>query len=200
MRLAESVVILPFPVHVEPVRELRTTVIVSSLAVLRAGGHFDRYVANLPPEARELLVHTVAGAWIPIELGLIHYRACDALNLSPAEVAANGRAVFDKAKGTLLGTMVRMAREVGATPWTVLPHIQRFWDRAYKGGGIQIVKTGPKEARADAVQSRICDLPYYRHALGGLLQGVLELFSQKAYVTVTADRRPAGMTLRMQWV
>jgi hypothetical protein len=198
--VAESVVLLPFPARIEPVRELRTTVIVSSIQVLRTTGHFDEYAANLPPDARELLIHAVAGAWIPIELGLVHYAALDALNLPPDEVTANGRAVFDRTRGTLLGTMVRMAREVGASPWTVLPHVQRFWDRAYKGGAVQISKTGPKEARAEAVQARMCDSPYYRHALRGLLLGTIELFAQKAYVQMVADRRPAGVAYRVQWV
>jgi hypothetical protein len=197
--VAEEVV-LPFPARIEPVRELRTTVIVGSLSVLKATGRFNAYEANLPPEARELLIHTVAGAWIPIDLALIHYGACDALGLPPDQIAANGRAVFDKTSGTLLGTTVRMAREVGATPWTVLPHLQRFWDRAYKGGALQIVKTGPKEARGDVVQARICDSMYYRHALRGLLNGVLELFCQKAYVALLRERRPAGASYRMQWV
>jgi hypothetical protein len=192
-------VILPFPARIEPVREVRTTVIVTSIAVLRSTGHFDQYAESLPPEVRDVIVHSVAGAWIPIDLALVHYGACDALGLQPDEIAALGRTVFDKVGGTLLGTMFRMAREVGASPWTVLPHLQRFWDRAYRGGGLCITKTGPKEARGEVQQARICDSIYYRNALRGLLSGVLELFCQKAYVTITRDRRPAGATFRMQW-
>jgi hypothetical protein len=193
-------VILPFPDRIEPVRELRTTVIVGSLGVLRTTGRFDDYVSHLPPEVRELLIHTVAGAWIPMDLALIHYAACDALALPPDQIAANGRAVFDKTSGTLLGTTVRMAREVGATPWTVLPHLQRFWDRAYRGGALRVVKTGPKEARGEVIQARMCDSVYYRHALRGLLNGVLEMFCQKAYVSLSPERRPAAVSYRMQWV
>jgi hypothetical protein len=198
--VAESVVVLPFPAHVGPLRELRSTVIVGSITVLRAAGHFERYEASLPAEARQALLHPVAGAWVPLELGLTHYTACDALGLAPDEATAAGRAIFDRLRGTLLGTMVRMAQGVGATPWTVLPHIQRFWDRVYKGGGLQVVKTGPKEARAEAIQVRVCDSPYYRYALCGVLQGVLGLCSQKAYVSVLAERRAAGVAYRLQWV
>jgi hypothetical protein len=196
--LAEGV-ILPFPAHVEPVREVRTTIIVSSIGAIRAAGLFDQYAANLPAIEREQLVHLVPGLWIPVDLALVHYGACDALRLTSDQMAAYGRAVFDKTSGTLLGTMVRMAREVGASPWTVLPHLQRFWDRAYRGGGLRILKTGPKEARGEVIQARTCDSLYYRHALRGLLNGVLELFCQKAYVTIASDRRPAGVTYRMQW-
>jgi hypothetical protein len=196
--VAEEVV-LPFPARIEPVREVRTTVIVSSMGVLRAQGLFDRYAASLPDDVRDILVHQVAGIWIPIDLALIHYQAVDSLGLNPDVCAAYGRAVFDKIGGTLLGTMVRMAREVGASPWTVLPHLQRFWDRAYRGGGLSIIKTGPKEARGEVQQARICESIYYRNALRGLLNGVLELFCHKAYVTIMRDRRPAGATYRLQW-
>jgi len=197
--VAEEVV-LPYPAHVQPVRDVRSTVIISSIVVLRAAGHFERYAAALPPHERDLLVNAVAGAWFPIDLALVHYAACDALHLSGEQVAGFGRAVFEKTRGTLLGTMVRMAREVGASPWTVMPSLQRFWDRAYRGGGICIVKTGPKEARGEVIQARMCDSLYYRHALRGLLGGVLELFSQKAYVSVLPDHRPAGVNYRIQWV
>jgi hypothetical protein len=193
-------IVLPFPARIEPVREVRSTVIISSIGVLRGAGHFERYAAALSPDARELLVNAVAGAWFPIDLALVHYGACDALQLSGEQMAAFGRAVFDKTRGTLLGTMVRMAREVGASPWTVMPSLQRFWDRAYRGGGIRIVKTGPKEARGEVIQARMCDSLYYRHALRGLLAGVVELFSQKAYVSVLPDHRPGGVSYRIQWV
>jgi hypothetical protein len=193
-------VILPFPARISPVREVRTTVIVSSIGVLRAAGYFERYEASLPADARELLVNAVAGAWFPVDLAVTHYAACDALHLSADQMTAFGRAVFDKTRGTLLGTMVRMAREVGATPWTVLPHLQRFWDRAYNGGALRVVKTGPKEARGDVVQARMCESLYYRHALRGLLVGVVELFAQKAYVSIKPDHRPGAVTYRIQWV
>ncbi len=192
-------VILPFPAHVQPVRAIRSTVIVSSFAVLRENDLFDAYAAALPGEKRELLVHLVAGAWIPLDLGLLHYAACDSLGMPHDTIAQFGRGVFDRVRGTLLGTTVRMAREAGVTPWTVFPHLQRFWDRAYQGGGLSVTKMGPKEARGEVVQARMCDSIYFRHALRGLLGGVLELFCQKAYVSILQTQAPASVAYQMQW-
>jgi hypothetical protein len=197
--MAVSEVILPFPARIEPVRAIRSTVIVGSYAVLKERGLFDKYAAALPPESRELLVNIVVGAWIPIDLGLAHYAACDALALPPDTIAQMGRGTFDRIRGTLLGTTVRMAREAGVTPWTVLPHLQRFWDRAYQGGGLRITKIGPKEARGEVVQARLCDSVYFRHALRGLLVGVLELFCQKAYISILPVQDSASITYKMQW-
>jgi hypothetical protein len=197
--MAVSEVILPFPARIEPVRAIRSTVIVGSYAVLKERGLFDKYAAALPPESRELLVNIVVGAWIPIDLGLVHYAACDAMALPPDTIAQMGRGTFDRIRGTLLGTTVRMAREAGVTPWTVLPHLQRFWDRAYQGGGLRITKLGPKEARGEVVQARLCDSVYFRHALRGLLVGVLELFCQKAYISILPVQDSASITYKMQW-
>jgi hypothetical protein len=197
--VAESEVILPFPAHIEPVRAIRSTVIVGSFAVLRERGLFDAYAAALPPGERELLVNVVVGAWIPLNLVMVHYAACDSLALSPDAIAHMGRGVFDRISGTLLGTAVRMAKGAGVTPWTVLPHLQRFWDRAYQGGGLSVTKLGPKEARGDVAHARLCESIYFRHALRGLLVGVLELFCQKAYVSILPVQASASISYKMQW-
>lgn len=197
--MAENEVILPFPARTHPVRAIRSTVIVGSFAVLRERGLFDAYAAALPAESREILVHMVAAAWIPMDLAMTHYAACDSLDLPPDTIAEMGRGVFDRIRGTLLGTTVRMARGAGVTPWTVLPHLQRFWDRAYQGGGLSVIKVGPKEARGEVVQARLCDSIYFRHALRGLLVGVLELFCQKAYVSLLPVRASASIAYQMQW-
>jgi hypothetical protein len=193
-------VILPFPARTQPVRAIRSTVLIGSFGELREHGHFDTYVAALPPHARDLLVSTVAGVWIPIDLALVHYAACDSLGLSADTIAALGRGVFDRIRGTLLGTTVRMAKEVGVTPWTVLPHLQRFWDRAYQGGGLRVTKLGPKEASGEVTQAAMAESFYFRNALRGLVVGVLEMFCQKAYVSITVERRSGTIDYRMQWV
>jgi hypothetical protein len=179
--------------------EARSTLLVSSLAVVRANGHFGRYAAALTRDQLELLTQMVAGSWVGIDLAIAHYRACDSLGLSHDEMATFGRSVFDKTRGTLLGTMVRMAREAGANPWTVLPHLQRFWNRGYRGGGIRVLKTGPKDAIADVIETPLLETAYYRYALRGLLSAVLELFTRKVYVTLERGRERSA-TFRMQWV
>jgi hypothetical protein len=193
--------VLALPTPVTPARHARSTVLLGSIATLREADRFDEYQARLPLEHRETLLNMVAGAWIPIDVALAHYETCNALALPLDRQVANGRATFDKTRGTLLGTMLRMARESGMTPWSVFPYYQRFWERGYDGGGIAVTRLGPKEARLDLVQFRLVECPYYRHAVRGLATGVLELFCQKAYVTERPGMRsPASVSFRMQWV
>src|SRR5438093_502536 len=128
-----------------PVRNARSTIIIGSIGVIRATDRWNEYVAALPQEHHAILLESVAATWIPVDSALAHYRACDALNLPVDEQVANGRKNFDRAGATLFGTITKMAREIGVTPWTLLTQMQRFWDRGYDGGGVMITRIGPKE-------------------------------------------------------
>jgi hypothetical protein len=192
-------VIVPFREDVVPVTAGRSTLLVGARGIFRAAGIFDRYAAALADDARDALSQMVVGEWVPTALLLAHYRACDTLELSPRQAAEYGRAVLEKTRETWLGTMGRLAREAGATPWTLVPHFQRFWDRGYQGGAIRVVKTGPKDARCDVIEVPLCDVVYYRHATLGLVSAVLDLFTSKAYVSAMPQRGPGEMTFRMQW-
>ena len=176
--------------------------LISSLAAFRAVGHFDRYVEALPTEFHDVILNTVAGVWLPMSVALAHYGACESLGLTPDAQAAMGRETFERSKGTLLGTAVRLAQNAGVTPWTVLPHFQRFWMRGYDGGGIRITQVGPKEAQVDLVAFELVQFVYYRNALAGLISGLLGLFCQRVYVK---PRRPPAraareVSFRAQWV
>jgi hypothetical protein len=193
-------VVLAFPATVSQIRHVRSTVLLGSLGALDKAGHRERWAAQMPSEACEAVQYAVPGVWMRIEIGLAHYRACEQLGLSDDDAAQMGASTFARIKGTLLGTMLRMAQGAAVTPWTVLPHLQRFWNRAYDGAGIRILWTGPKDARLDLAQCALADNAYYRPALGGLLRSVIELFAARVYVREHRGRRPPGtVSLHAQW-
>jgi hypothetical protein len=186
---------------VRPLRHARSTILLSSINVIRASSHWDAYLAALPPAYRGALLDAVAGTWVPIEAALAHYRACDGLNLPVDVQLANGRGTFERAGATIFGTITKMAREVGVTPWTLLPHMQRFWDRGYDGGGISVVEVGPKEARIEGIQVRLLESRYYRNALRGLLSAVLGMFTVKVYIVERPNvHGDDSAVYRAQWV
>jgi hypothetical protein len=194
-------VVLAFPPHAGATNAIRSTLILSSIASLRAAGHYDAYCRGLDDEHREAILQVVAGVWLPLETGLAHYRAGDSLALSADAVAKLGAGTFERIRGTLLGTVLRMANGSGVTPWTVMPHLQRFWDRAYRGGALQVTRVGPKDARLEIARSTLPESPYFRHALRGLTASVIGLFCEKVYVHETRGERPPGtMALQAQWV
>jgi hypothetical protein len=207
-------VILALPAKNNPVKHMRSTILLGSIASLRAAGHIDAYRSALEPRHHETLFQAVAGIWIPLDVAMAHYRACESLGLAPDKVVELGRSTFDKTGGTLFGTVLRLAKGAGVNPWTVLPQLQRFWDRGYDGGGIRVLRLGPKEARIELVQCAIADSSYFRYALRGVVVAVLHMFCSRAYVheqalsalagqaSALAGRtpKPGGtMALRAQW-
>jgi len=178
----------------------RSTLLLGSVASLRAAGLFEAYEAVAPAEVLAAVGSSVAGMWIPIDVAVAHYVACDGLGLSSESAAKQGRATFERTKGLLLGTAIGLARGAGVTPWTLMPHLQRFWLRGFDGGGVRAVKLGPKEARIDVIACPLFKSRYFRAGYRGLAASLLELVCRKAY----AHERPFGdgetaLSLRVQW-
>lgn len=172
-----------------------------AVAAIKAAGYGEAYEALLPREMHDTIVNTVAGMWLPVDVARAHYRACDGLNLSADAAAQLGRGTFARTKGLLLGAAVGLAKGVGVTPWTMVPHFQRFWLRGYDGGGVKVTKTGPKEFLMLITNFSLFESKYYRAALRGLTGSLLELVCQKAYVVERPVSAPESSILfRAQWV
>ena len=167
----------------------RSTWLASSLRSLRDHGFMDRYLANLPAQYHEPILTAVAGTWLPIEMGVAHYAACDALQLPNAEVIAIGREATTHVHGTVLSTFVRLARGAGVTPWTVLGRLHELWGRIWVGGGVAVAKLGPKEARIEIAAWPCATSIYCRTAMRGVIPAVADLFCQRSYANEIASLR-----------
>jgi hypothetical protein len=192
-------VVLPFPARVHPVTHARSTLMIASIATVRQKNLFPEYERALPEQYKETLLGAIAATWIPIDAALAHYTACDSLGLSTEQQVHSGRSTFDGARGTLLGTAVQVARGVGITPWNELPLLQRFWDRGFDGGGVSVVRAGPKDAHVSLVQCAVAASPYFRNGLRGLLASMMELTCSKAYVTDRRRPTATSLSFRVQW-
>jgi hypothetical protein len=194
-------IVLPFPEPILPTKHIRSTLLKGGLESLQAAGFGEAYAAISPPEVQSAIASAVAGMWLPVELAVTHYAACDELHLSNDSCAQLGRATFERTKGMLLGAATGMAKSAGVTPWTMMPHLQRFWHRGYDGGGLRATRRGPKEVDVDIVDCPVLRSRYFRAALRGLFTVLLELVCEKAYV----HERPFGDApssggMRAQWV
>jgi hypothetical protein len=194
-------VLLPFPDPITPLQRVKSTLIQGSIASIKAVGLFERYESSLTGPWRDSVLGALAGTWLPLDVALAHYRACDAMALSAAQAAAVGRGVFDRVGPTFFGTVLRLGKSAGITPWPVLAQIQRFWDRGYDGGAIRVTELGPKDARLDLVACPIANSAFYRSGVSGMVTAVIETFSRKAVVKEPESSREAdSMSLRAQWV
>ena len=197
----ETLVPLPAPrAQIPSATRFRSTWIVSSLDSLREAGHFDRYLIKLGFQHRDVLLETVAGAWLPMATARAHYDACDRLELSLDQQLEMGRAVGKRTQASLLSTVVKAARGVGITPWAILPQIPRLWMRGIDGGGgASVHRLGPKEARVELVGCELLDVQYFRNAIRGVLLGSSTLFCERAYVHDVVPRRAGDVAFRLQW-
>jgi hypothetical protein len=187
--------------HAPRILHVRSTMLLSSRGALSRAGSFDAYEANLTPASRATLREMVAGTWLPIDLALEHYAACDALGLSHASQQSLGRANADSIRGTLMGTVARIARTAGSTPVTILEQMPRFWTRVFDGGSVSSHVRGPKEADLFVSADPVLRSEYFRHGLLGFADMMLGLLTNRIYVRVHSfDMREAKVVYRAQWV
>jgi hypothetical protein len=167
----------------EPATQVRSTQIAASALSLKAMGYLDRYLALLPAEYHEPVLHSVPGVWLPIEIGVAHYRAAQSLGLSVDQQLAMGGAVADRVQNGLLGTLVRMAKTAGVTPWMGLEYVPKLWQRTFIGGGVAVYELGPKEARVECHGAPgLAELAYFRNGFRGMFASSGKLFCSRIYV------------------
>jgi hypothetical protein len=166
-----------------PVTHVRSTLLASSVQILRAKNSFDAYLKALPAAHHATVLEAVIGSWIPLSVAVAHYTAANSLGLPMQEQFENGRVVAERIQNSLLGTLVRAAKGAGVTPWTGLAQFQRLWDRLLQGGSGAVYKLGPKEARVEAHGIALVSIPYFRNAWRGMLAGSGALFCGKMFVT-----------------
>lgn len=192
--------ILPVPPSPQNVTEVRSTLLISSRHAVTSAGYEAAYVAALDPEQRATVLDAVAGVWLPAAAAVAHYQACEKLGVSAEVALAVGRTTGKRMEGTVLGTAMRLVREVGVTPWTMLEQFQRFWGRAFIGGYVAVLKVGPKDARVVYGHCMLCDIPYFRGALRGVATSLLAQVCDRVFMNeIPSARRPRCVTYRVQW-
>lgn len=182
------------PGKVPPVSRVRSTLISSSVRVLTECNRLAEYKERLPPHLHATIFGSVAGSWLDIDVALDHYRAVDALGLDIANQMSNGETVGETVRNYLIGAGRQAAPTNGATPWAILPHTQRTWDRLYVGGDVSIEETGPKQFVRTIYGLPLCEIPYSRHASRGIMRSVVSRYCTKCEVTELAST-----TTTMQW-
>lgn len=185
--------------HGPVVVQIRGSLISSSLQTLRELGLFERYLERLPPEQHEQVLYVIAATWVPVELGLHHYAACDALGLTDSELEDIGQHVSRRIMGTFVGTLLRSVRAVAAPTSVPLRQYQRLWDRLLLGGSCRVSMLGEKEGRIESNGVPMFRYRYFRVAYAGLIRGAGLLFRSAMYTRI---RRATddSLTIDLSWV
>jgi hypothetical protein len=187
------------PSSVPLVSRVRSTLISSSVRVVTDGGRLDEYKDLLPAHRHATVFSAVAGSWLDIDVALDHYRAVDALGLETSNQLSMGETVGQTVRGYLIGTGGQVAPAEGATPWSILPHTHRTWDRLYVGGDVSIEETGPQQFVRTIYGLPLCEIPYFRHASRGIMHSVLSQWCTRCEITeLTATA--TMMAWRVSWL
>ncbi len=178
----ETLVTLPEPVP--PVTAVRGTLVVSSQGVMREHGLEERYWAAVDPAHERALREVIAASWVPIEVGLAHYRAMDALGFSRQQAFEIGVKVIQKTNQSFIGTLARSLRITGSvSPLIVLNRADRIVGRLVEGGGVAAYQLGPKEARLEMHDNPLASIAYCIEGWRGLIEGALELVAKRVFVS-----------------
>jgi hypothetical protein len=181
---------------------VRGTLLVSSLQALREFGYFERYVVNVPSDKRDAILFCVASSWLPLELAMAHYGACDAMELSESELQGVGEAVSKRIMGTFLGTMLRSGRGVGAapSPWIPLRQYGRICDRLLEGGRHRVSELGPKDALVESSGVPMFRYRYFRAATLGIMRGAAGMFAKTCYARELPGVDAERIQVSLRWV
>lgn len=122
---------------------VRGTLVISALEGLRAQRALEPLLTELPSALHEELLSASPLRWVPMAQLVELCLAVDRLRLTDRQLAEIGGAAASSIAATVLSTILRTA---GASPWTIVSNVDRLWDRFYEGGGITVMRLGPKDA------------------------------------------------------
>jgi hypothetical protein len=195
-------VIVPLPAatgEISAMSRVRSTVLLSSRQALLEHGHFERYLSRLRAHG-DVLRSTYAGVWLPAEVAMAHYEACDELHLDTETIISIGLHVSSSTRNIFAAAAVKLAVELGTTPWTLLGMSDRVWARAWVGSAIAVSKTGPKDAHIRIVGMPCARIPYFRVAVRGFIAAFIEVVATRAHVrAVAAESTDKILGYRVAW-
>ena len=195
-------IVTPHDPAAGPVTAVRNMILQASLAQLRASGHYDRYATLIDLQVREqLLAMSIAPGWIPIELVLAHYEACDNLMLTREQFAEMGAAVGERIQETALVSPAKKTRDADYNPWDAVGPLQRMWARLYQGGSVQVVRAGPKTKLLEQRGFQLSRYNYYRQAQSAALKAVHAALGTQNLETKVESYSPARdeLVIRVSW-
>lgn len=195
-------IIVPRDAGRGPLTAVRGILIQTSLSELRTLELFDAYRAQVDPAAFEAILANIGPSWLPLDVALAHYAACDRLDLSPEQLEQVGGRVAHRLQGALLQLLAKTVRQAGFTPWTVLGAYARMGDRIFQGSSAQYVKVGPKDVDLEIEGNLLFRSTYFQRAfVAATRSAFLALGCRVTHVRVVrvlADG--ADVVVRISWV
>jgi hypothetical protein len=176
--------------------------IAGSRAGLKSLGLYDQYVAGLSSVHRDTLVYFVASSWLPLDVTLAHFAACDRLGLTRAAFEEIGKSLSDRLTQTFLSGALRAARAVGVDTqmWWALSRTDRLIQRLYKGGRVTVYRRGPKDALLELAGFPFANSPYFRGVVACETRAMMSLLCRALVVRLEQPAVSDTLSLSLSWV
>lgn len=194
--------LLPHADVITRATHVRSTLLQTSLRMVEQHGNYERWLANVDPLYRSTIVECVAPTWLPIEVGLAHYLACDKFGLSDAEMEKIGQGVGEKLQSTLMGVAAKMARSSGLSPELATTAFGKLWPRVCQGGSFQVTRQGPKDMTIELRAAVLSKSRYFRGTFIGNVRAGLKLVGTRAlYIKMLPyDEKADSFTVQVSYV
>jgi hypothetical protein len=160
----EREILMPYEPDAGSLTAVKNVLLQSSLAELKAHGHYERYASLIEPQILEQLLASLGPGWVPVELALAHYEACDNLMLTPEQFALMGQGVGTRVKDAVLISLAKKVREANYDLWLSVGPLNRMWPRLFQGGSVQVSKVGPKAQLIEQKGYVLNRYHYYRQS------------------------------------
>lgn len=185
-----------------PLKAVRSLLLQSSQAELKNLGLYDAYLAHMDPDALTQIQANIGPGWLPSELAIAHYSACDRLALTPSELAEVGSRASKRFQGGMLSTFASAARQSGFTPWLVIAAYGRIADRMFDGSSAEFAKVGPKDLEIGVQGNPLFGSRYFRAAYSVVTRSTFLVLGTRAAHVRLSSYRPEEQALeaRISWV
>lgn len=185
----------------DQVTDVRGILIAGSRAGLKSLGVYEQYVAAIPSLHRDALVYFVASSWLPLDVTLAHFEACDSLNLTRTAYEEIGKSLSDRLTQTFFSGALRAVRAVGvdAQMWWSLSRADRLIQRLYKGGRVTIHRRGPKDALLELSGFPFASSPYYRNVVVCEMRVMMSLLCRALVVRLEPSAK-STLAISLSWV
>jgi hypothetical protein len=195
-------VVVPRDARRRALTAVRSLLLQSSLSELKNLGHFEAYLEHMDRAALEHIQANIGPGWLPSELAVAHYAACDGLALTPAELEQIGGRVGTRLQSALPSTFVKSVRQAGFTPWLAIGAYARIADRLFEGSSAEFVKVGPKDLEIGIQGNPLFASRYFRAAYGAATRSAfLVLGARTTYVKLSSYRaEQQSIEVRISWV
>jgi hypothetical protein len=182
-----------------PVDAVRGFVFLSGLRWMEKQGVAARFRKILDADVEKEVVTLTTSQWVPLDISLKAYAACDALGLSMDEQIDLGRAVSRANNGVVIETLTRLIGKV-VSPWTALGHLDRVWQRSNRGGAVAVYKLGERMARLEFWQVPLAQSPFFVTSMRGAIAVGLDPFCEKLVISEIPELTTKDFfALRVMW-